>query len=122
MLPQFSLPDFSVIVWVWDREDFDELRAGILSVSSEPPYENNKYQGMVDFHFGFDNFPEALALAEKIKPIAQHTDVVLLSVQSRVDDTENVTLKEQRPTNKNVGRNDPCSCGSGKKFKKCCLH
>ena len=23
---------------------------------------------------------------------------------------------------KNVGRNDPCPCGSGKKFKKCCLH
>jgi len=20
-----------------------------------------------------------------------------------------------------LGRNDPCSCGSGKKFKKCCL-
>ncbi|MEX0694961.1 MAG: UPF0149 family protein [Rhodospirillales bacterium] len=23
---------------------------------------------------------------------------------------------------KNVGRNDPCPCGSGKKFKKCCLN
>lgn len=23
---------------------------------------------------------------------------------------------------KNIGRNDPCPCGSGKKFKKCCLH
>lgn len=22
--------------------------------------------------------------------------------------------------NKKVGRNDPCPCGSGKKFKKCC--
>jgi hypothetical protein len=22
---------------------------------------------------------------------------------------------------KNIGRNDPCPCGSGKKFKKCCL-
>lgn len=22
----------------------------------------------------------------------------------------------------NIGRNDPCPCGSGKKFKKCCLH
>ncbi len=22
----------------------------------------------------------------------------------------------------NTGRNDPCHCGSGKKFKKCCLH
>ncbi|MDG2285973.1 MAG: SEC-C metal-binding domain-containing protein [Alphaproteobacteria bacterium] len=21
-----------------------------------------------------------------------------------------------------VGRNDPCPCGSGKKFKKCCIH
>ena len=21
-----------------------------------------------------------------------------------------------------VGRNDPCFCGSGKKYKKCCLH
>jgi uncharacterized protein len=25
-----------------------------------------------------------------------------------------------RPTEK-VGRNDPCPCGSGKKYKKCCL-
>jgi hypothetical protein len=22
----------------------------------------------------------------------------------------------------NIGRNEPCSCGSGKKFKKCCAH
>ena len=22
---------------------------------------------------------------------------------------------------RNVGRNDPCPCGSGRKFKKCCL-
>src|SRR5215813_13055485 len=22
---------------------------------------------------------------------------------------------------KNIGRNEPCSCGSGKKYKKCCL-
>ena len=24
-------------------------------------------------------------------------------------------------TEKQVGRNDPCTCGSGKKFKKCCM-
>jgi uncharacterized protein YecA (UPF0149 family) len=68
MLPQLKLPDFSVIVWVWDP------------------------------------------------------DITLLKVQSRVDDTESATLKDQRPTKKNVARNDPCPCGSGKKFKKCCLH
>ena len=27
---------------------------------------------------------------------------------------------EQARTAGNPGRNDPCTCGSGKKFKKCC--
>ncbi|WP_409564675.1 SEC-C metal-binding domain-containing protein [Methylobacterium sp. J-067] len=27
----------------------------------------------------------------------------------------------QRNPFKDVGRNDPCPCGSGQKFKKCCL-
>ena len=29
------------------------------------------------------------------------------------------TIRNQGPK---IGRNDPCSCGSGKKFKKCCGH
>lgn len=29
--------------------------------------------------------------------------------------------KEQRIQRVNIGRNDPCYCGSGKKYKKCCL-
>ena len=28
---------------------------------------------------------------------------------------------QQEPTSKKIGRNDPCPCGSGKKFKKCCI-
>ncbi|MGD9578960.1 MAG: DUF4238 domain-containing protein, partial [Syntrophorhabdus sp.] len=32
---------------------------------------------------------------------------------------ENVYLKKDSPQKK-IGRNDPCGCGSGKKFKKCC--
>jgi hypothetical protein len=29
--------------------------------------------------------------------------------------------KPIRQRNRDVGRNDPCPCGSGEKFKKCCL-
>nr|WP_269431091.1 SEC-C metal-binding domain-containing protein [Photobacterium gaetbulicola] len=29
-------------------------------------------------------------------------------------------LAEQPAPSKVVGRNDPCPCGSGKKYKKCC--
>ena len=28
--------------------------------------------------------------------------------------------EEKSPARPKVGRNDPCPCGSGKKFKKCC--
>ena len=32
------------------------------------------------------------------------------------------TIPTRETPQKSVGRNDPCPCGSGKKFKKCCLH
>jgi len=28
--------------------------------------------------------------------------------------------REAVPVGKKVGRNDPCPCGSGKKYKRCC--
>lgn len=34
-----------------------------------------------------------------------------------IEDNEN---KPQIDTSKKIGRNDPCPCGSGKKYKKCC--
>ena len=30
------------------------------------------------------------------------------------------TVKKQPVKSQKVGRNDPCPCGSGKKYKKCC--
>jgi len=46
-------------------------------------------------------------------------------VQMIINDSENSTMKHSNmPGNENrrkkVGRNDPCPCGSGKKYKKCC--
>lgn len=29
--------------------------------------------------------------------------------------------KKQKNFPKGLGRNDPCPCGSGKKYKKCCM-
>lgn len=37
----------------------------------------------------------------------------------RAQEAPTATFRRDEPK---VGRNDPCLCGSGKKFKKCCLH
>jgi len=33
-----------------------------------------------------------------------------------------ISLTEKQRKTKKIGRNDTCPCGSGKKFKKCCLY
>ena len=49
-----------------------------------------------------------------------------ICVQHEIDHLNGKTIMDRQIittiTNKNtIGRNDPCHCGSGKKFKKCCL-
>lgn len=54
----------------------------------------------------------------RMQPLAQ--PVQLSGAAKTSDDTSGVSRKaEADPKFKDVGRNDPCPCGSGKKFKKC---
>lgn len=43
----------------------------------------------------------------------------ILSAEKRDEITKNFRLSKMAVSSK-VGRNDPCPCGSGKKYKKCC--
>ena len=45
---------------------------------------------------------------------------------ARIDHLNGVTIMDRQMVTtitkeKTIGRNDPCFCGSGKKYKKCCL-
>ena len=59
---------------------------------------------------------EIRALQERIEPAARAMHAYWLARRTPFDATVSTYV---RPEPK-VGRNDPCSCGSGKKFKKCC--
>ena len=37
------------------------------------------------------------------------------------DDYSEPAMEEIKPKEKKIGRNEPCPCGSGKKYKKCCM-
>jgi hypothetical protein len=92
------LPDFSVIVWLRMTERFNSLRSDLLSIAPDEPYEMNQYQGMADFHWGFEDLAAALELADALSHIAQAPEVVLLYLMSRVDEVESLSLKDQRTT------------------------
>ncbi len=44
----------------------------------------------------------------------------VLSEEKRHEITKEWRVSKQAVSEKTVGRNDPCPCGSGKKYKKCC--
>lgn len=58
--------------------------------------------------------------------IAELSDWYCFAPKTEIDDEQewaprpSLYLPERNPF-RDVGRNDPCPCGSGKKFKKCCL-
>ena len=52
-------------------------------------------------------------------------DLEAMVVQHEMDHLSGIIFQEKqivnRPKDSKVGRNDSCPCGSGKKYKKCCL-
>ena len=96
MRAAIHLPDFSVVVWIRVGERFDALRSELLSLAAEEPYEMSQYQGMADFHWGFDDIGDARGLAEAFTKIAQHPEVVVLRIMSRVNAAESISFKDDR--------------------------
>ena len=65
---------------------------------------------------------EALPLEQRRLQLTQKLGISVQLPPPRA--LRQMEFRERRPTNpptSRTGRNDPCPCGSGKKYKKCCL-
>lgn len=59
------------------------------------------------------------------KVLAEHNIIASITIDAESDENTlelETLLNKPQPTHfeKTPNRNDPCSCGSGKKYKKCC--
>ncbi|MBP5307669.1 MAG: preprotein translocase subunit SecA [Clostridia bacterium] len=114
--------------WIDHIDAMDQLRRGISlrSYAQENPINAYKKEGMDMFD-------------EMIYNIRHDTLHVLLKIKVNVEQRQNLEKEAERkqvandlttvggsdvrqPVRKevSVGRNDPCPCGSGKKYKNCC--
>ena len=104
--------------WIDHIDNMDNLRQGVGLRAY-----GNKNPITIYQTEGFDMFDDMIT--------AMRRDVAnaLMGIK-RVERVENIPVKKapkaDRPqgtvkkTEKEVGRNDPCPCGSGKKYKNCC--
>ena len=71
---------------------------------------------------GQDKVEKLLKLAEKVKDPSQVDGNTVIELQKLLG-IKNFPMgptQKVNPGNKKIGRNEPCPCNSGKKWKKCC--
>ena len=88
--------------------------------------DNNRYQKLGTKRNPATVYVQTEARKKEVNALFQENNWVSIIIVDP-DRPEDISTLEillnpvQTKTNKhNIGRNDPCYCGSGKKFKKCC--
>jgi preprotein translocase subunit SecA len=107
--------------WIDHIDAMDDLKQGIglRAVGQQDPVIAYKMEG-------FDMFEEMIANIQEetvkglfhatLRTDTEHKRVAIITGTSGGDEQPGAkTFK----TDKKIGRNDPCPCGSGKKYKKC---
>jgi preprotein translocase subunit SecA len=105
----------------------DHLKEGInfRGYAQKNPLSEYKREGHDLFQGMIERFKEEVAtilfrakVEDDAEVPAQRTRASLPMIESRGESADAVPVTVRRDTKK-VGRNDPCPCGSGKKYKKC---
>ncbi|WP_017754090.1 SEC-C metal-binding domain-containing protein [Calidifontibacillus oryziterrae] len=113
-----------------DREDADIIAEECVYATKIGDSPNDIFQYLGE-RFEFDSMDTAQALLDKVVYLMNNTREWFLKGYTSTELFEEEkkhlqplpTSKFNYSDNKNdtkVGRNDPCPCGSGKKYKKCC--
>lgn len=97
------------------QEILDELK---MDIRNELTY-NETMQNLAR-NFEFETKEEALEFASYVTKVINTTPRWILKGHTPNDLSRGNAKQEIENTTPTAGRNDPCPCGSGKKFKKCC--
>ena len=105
--------------WMDHIDEMDQLKQGIglRAYGQRDPVQEYKFEGYEMFNNMIQSIKEDVVRAiynVQIKTPPQRHQV------ANPTSTSHGVPQPQQAKSERVGRNDPCPCGSGKKYKKCC--
>lgn len=101
------------------KSEIEEAFKGILA--------DNRIIGLDSYHKSLKNsHDEAVQALKKNRHYALIDDTIgelsqWVSFGEEKPSSKSVVVNKKPEPKKKIGRNEPCPCGSGKKFKKCCI-
>ena len=107
--------------WMNHIDDMDQLRQGIglQAYGQRDPVTEYRFQGYDMFEEMTESIREETVKALMHVRIEQKVEREQVAKETGTNKDDSANAPVQRKTEK-VGRNDPCPCGSGKKYKYCC--
>jgi preprotein translocase subunit SecA len=101
-------------LWIEHLENMESLKDSVRlrAYGQRDPLVEYKKEGLIMFRELLDNYEKMLV-----------ESIMRASINTQNAPTQMQTVSEDRGSSApklETGRNDPCPCGSGKKYKKCC--
>ncbi len=108
--------------WMDHIDDMDQLRQGIglQSYGQRDPVVEYKFAGFEMFNEMIDAIAEDTVRALMHVQIEQKVEREQVAKPTGTNKDESVQKAPKRREGKKIQPNDPCPCGSGKKYKMCC--
>jgi len=109
--------------WMDHLEEMDELKeyVGLNSYAQRDPVAMYRIQGADMFDQMVDDIKEdTVRQILAVAPKTQATERVQVAKPTSEGFAGGGSIVRKPKVSTKVGRNDPCPCGSGKKYKKCC--
>ena len=108
--------------WMDHIDDMDQLRQGIglAAYGQRDPVLEYKFRGFDMFQEMTDSISEDTVRSLLHVKIEQKVEREQVAKVTGTNKDESATRAPKKRTGRKVQPNDPCPCGSGKKYKKCC--
>ncbi|HHY05791.1 MAG TPA: preprotein translocase subunit SecA [Clostridia bacterium] len=105
--------------WMGHLDAMDQLRQGIglRAYGQRDPLVEYQYEAYDMFNMMVEEIQEDIVRYVYHVSVVERPQERQDLVENRYDEEE---VKKEPRRVKKIGRNDPCPCGSGKKYKKCC--
>ena len=108
--------------WMDHIDDMDQLREGIglQAYGQRDPVVEYKFAGFDMFDAMIDAISEETVKALTHIKIEQKVEREQVAQATGTNKDESAVKAPKRRTNRKIQPNEPCPCGSGKKYKQCC--
>ena len=111
--------------WIDHIDSMDQLRKGISlrgygNVDPVLEYKKEGYEMFEDLTASIQDDTITLLLKAELQKIPQKTEQEKAQENLQTNQPQGPVMRTRKSVPHEIGRNDPCPCGSGKKYKNCC--